>query len=74
MDRTKHFYSEKVGFLVDLDTQISDEMRLVQLTPSGSGCSIHLSSGILNMPPGVLEGLQLRGDPRPSKRAQAGRS
>jgi catechol 2,3-dioxygenase-like lactoylglutathione lyase family enzyme len=60
VDRAKHFYSEQVGFVVDLDTWISDEMRLVQLTPPGSGCSIHLSTGILkNMPPGVLEGLQL---------------
>jgi catechol 2,3-dioxygenase-like lactoylglutathione lyase family enzyme len=59
VDRAKHFYSEQVGFLVDLDTQISDEVRLVQLTPPGSGCSIHLSSGILNMTPGVLEGLQI---------------
>ena len=59
VDRAKHFYSEQVGFVVDLDTQISDEMRLVQLTPPGSGCSIHLSRGILSMPPGVLEGLQL---------------
>jgi hypothetical protein len=59
VDRAKHFYSEQVGFVVDLDTQITDEMRLVQLTPPGSGCSIHLSRGILNMPPGVLEGLQL---------------
>ncbi len=59
VDRAKHFYSEQVGFLVDLDTQISDEIRLVQLTPPGSACSIHLSSGILNMTPGVLEGLQI---------------
>ena len=59
VDRAKHFYSEQVGFVVDLDTRIGDEMRLVQLTPPGSGCSIHLSRGILNMPPGVLEGLQL---------------
>jgi catechol 2,3-dioxygenase-like lactoylglutathione lyase family enzyme len=59
VDRAKHFYSEQVGFVVDLDTQISDEMRLVQLTPPGSGCSIHLSRGILSMTPGVLEGLQL---------------
>jgi catechol 2,3-dioxygenase-like lactoylglutathione lyase family enzyme len=59
VDRAKHFYSEQVGFVVDLDTQITDEMRLVQLTPPGSGCSIHLSRGILNMTPGVLEGLQL---------------
>ena len=59
VDRAKHFYSEQVGFGVDLDTQIGDGVRLVQLTPPGSGCSIHLSTGILNMPPGVLEGLQL---------------
>ena len=59
VDRAKAFYAEKVGFNEDLDTRISDEMRLVQLTPPGSGCSIHLSTGILTMPPGVLEGLQL---------------
>jgi catechol 2,3-dioxygenase-like lactoylglutathione lyase family enzyme len=59
VDRAKRFYSEQVGFVVDLDSRISDEMRLVQLTPLGSACSIHLSTGILNIPPGVLEGLQL---------------
>ena len=59
VDRAKHFYDEQVGFLVDLDTQISDEVHIVQLTPPGSGCSVHLSSVIHNMPPGVLEGLQL---------------
>ncbi len=59
VDRAKSFYSEQVGFVVDLDTQIGDEMRLVQLTPPGAGCSIHLSTGFLNMPSGVLEGLQL---------------
>ncbi len=59
VDRAKTFYTERLGFVVDLDTRIGDEMRLVQLTPPGSGCSIHLSTGILKMPPGVLEGLQL---------------
>ncbi len=59
VDRAKTFYAEQLGFVVDLDTKIGDEMRLVQLTPPGSGCSIHLSIGILKMPPGVLEGLQL---------------
>jgi catechol 2,3-dioxygenase-like lactoylglutathione lyase family enzyme len=59
VDRAKRFYSEQVGFVVDLDLRIGDEMRLVQLTPPGSGCSIHLSTGTLNMPPGVLEGLML---------------
>jgi catechol 2,3-dioxygenase-like lactoylglutathione lyase family enzyme len=59
VDRAKRFYSEQLGFGVDLDTQLGDEIRLVQLTPPGSGCSIHLSTGILNMPPGILEGLQI---------------
>ncbi len=59
VDRAKRFYGEQVGFLVDLDTRLGDGIRLVQLTPPGSGCSIHLSTGILNMPPGILEGLQL---------------
>ena len=59
VDRAKRFYSEQAGFVVDLDTHIGEGMRLVQLTPPGSGCSIHLSSGILNMAPGVLEGLVL---------------
>jgi catechol 2,3-dioxygenase-like lactoylglutathione lyase family enzyme len=59
VDRARDFYVEKVGFEVDIDHRISDEVRLVQLTPPGSACSIHLSKGILEMPPGVLEGLQL---------------
>jgi hypothetical protein len=60
IDLAKVFYAEKVGFNEDLDARISDKIRLVQLTPPGSGCSIHLSSGILEkMLPGVLEGLQL---------------
>jgi len=59
VDRAKHFYADQLGFAVDLDTRIGDGMRIVQLTPPGSGCSIHLSTGIVPMPPGVLEGLQI---------------
>jgi catechol 2,3-dioxygenase-like lactoylglutathione lyase family enzyme len=59
VDRAKAFYAEQLGFHVDHDTTVSEGNRIVQLTPPGSGCSIQLSSGILNMPPGVLEGLQL---------------
>ena len=59
VDRAKAFYSEQVGFVVDLDTRISDEIRLVQLTPPGSGCSIHLNTGLRKAPAGILEGLQL---------------
>ena len=59
VDRAKGFYSEQVGFVVDLDTRIGDRLRLVQLTPPGSACSIHLNTSIHNIPPVVLEGLQL---------------
>jgi catechol 2,3-dioxygenase-like lactoylglutathione lyase family enzyme len=59
VDRAKAFYSEQVGFAVDLDTRIGDEMRLVQLTPPGSGCSIQVSTGILDTPPGSVQGVQL---------------
>jgi catechol 2,3-dioxygenase-like lactoylglutathione lyase family enzyme len=59
VDRAKRFYGEQVGFAIDLDTRIGDGLRIVQLTPPGSGCSIHLSTGTLDVPPGALKGLQL---------------
>ena len=58
VDRAKRFYSEQVGFTVDIDTQITEDIRLVQLTPPGSGCSIHLTSGA-GPPPGSMDGLIL---------------
>jgi catechol 2,3-dioxygenase-like lactoylglutathione lyase family enzyme len=59
VDRAKHFYSEQAGFVVDLDTQLNGEIRLVQLTPPGSGCSIHLNTAIRTMAPGSVQGLVL---------------
>ena len=59
VDRAKTFYADKVGFHVDHDTTISDEMRIVQLTPRGSGCSIVVAKGMVDMPPGSLRGLQM---------------
>jgi catechol 2,3-dioxygenase-like lactoylglutathione lyase family enzyme len=59
IDRAKDFYGEQVGFAVDHDTRISDALRVVQLTPRGSGCSIVIGSGLADMPPGSLKGLQL---------------
>jgi catechol 2,3-dioxygenase-like lactoylglutathione lyase family enzyme len=35
VDRAKHFYGEQLGFVVDHDTRVGDEMRVVQLTPPG---------------------------------------
>jgi predicted enzyme related to lactoylglutathione lyase len=59
VDRAKRFYSEQVGFAVDHDTRIADDMRVVQLTPPGSGCSIAVGTGMVGTPAGSLEGLQL---------------
>jgi predicted enzyme related to lactoylglutathione lyase len=59
LDRAKHFYGEQVGFTVDHDTRISEAMRIVQLTPPGSGCSIVIGTGLTDMTPGSLKGLQL---------------
>jgi catechol 2,3-dioxygenase-like lactoylglutathione lyase family enzyme len=59
VERARHFYSEQVGFVVDHDTRINDKMRIVQLTPPGSACSIVVGSGIVEMAPGSVKGLQL---------------
>ena len=58
VDRAKEFY-EKVGFVVDHDRTVSDEVRFVQLTPPGSHCSIALGRGISDAEPGSVRGLQL---------------
>jgi predicted enzyme related to lactoylglutathione lyase len=59
VDRSKAFYTDKAGFNADNDVAVSDEIRFVQLTPSGSACSIAIGTGLTEMPPGAVQGLQL---------------
>jgi predicted enzyme related to lactoylglutathione lyase len=59
VDRAKRFYTEQVGFNADHDHKISDDLRFVQLTPPGSGCSIALGVGVTDAEPGSVTGLQL---------------
>ena len=59
VDRAKAFYTEKAGFHADHDHRVSDEIRFVQLTPPGSACSIAIGTGLSDMPPGSVQGLQL---------------
>ena len=59
VDRAKAFYTEKAGFDEDHDVRPSDEMRVVQLTPPGSACSVVLGTGRSKMQPGTVQGLQL---------------
>ena len=70
IDRAKRFYNEQVGFEVDIDEQISDEVRFVQLTPPGSGCSIHITTGLDLPPPGSMQGLILVVDDAAGARAE----
>jgi catechol 2,3-dioxygenase-like lactoylglutathione lyase family enzyme len=59
IDRAKHFYVGKLGFSDDMDAEVGNGVRFVQLTPPGSACSIALTSGVHRMVPGSLEGLQV---------------
>jgi catechol 2,3-dioxygenase-like lactoylglutathione lyase family enzyme len=59
VDRAKSFYIDKVGFNADHDHRVSDELRFVQLTPPGSACSIALGTGVIDSPPGSVQGMQL---------------
>jgi len=59
VDHAKAFYTEKVGFKLDNDATVSDEIRFVQLTPPGSNCSIAIGKGLSDMEPGMQRGLQL---------------
>src|SRR5829696_8820773 len=61
VDRAKAFY-EKAGFKLNVDTQPTDTMRVVQFTPPGSACSIVMGTGmpgISDMQPGSVKGLHL---------------
>ncbi len=59
VDRAKTFYAEKAGFNLDVDTTVGDQMRVVQLTPPGSACSIGFGIGITDAAKGSAQGLHL---------------
>ena len=60
VDRAKEFYEGRLGFHLDHDTTLGPGMRVVQLTPPGSGCSVVIGEGVVPpMAPGSLQGLQL---------------
>ena len=59
VERAKAFYIEKAGFNLDNDVTVKEGLRFIQLTPTGSACSISIGEGITEMKPGSLEGLQI---------------
>ena len=62
VDRAKAFYVERLGFVEDVDVRPADGVRVVQLTPPGSACSIGMGTGLPaydDMAPGAIKGLHL---------------
>ena len=59
VDRAKAFYVDQVGFHLDHDHTVTDQLRFVQLTPPGSACSIVMGLGVTEMAPGSQKGLQV---------------
>ena len=57
MDRAKAFYSERVGFVVDVDHSSGEDFRVIQLTPPGSPCSVTLMRN--HERAGAIQGLHL---------------
>jgi catechol 2,3-dioxygenase-like lactoylglutathione lyase family enzyme len=59
VDRAKAFYVDQVGFTLDHDHTVGEDIRFVQLTPPGSACSIAIGKGLTQLTPGALDGLQV---------------
>jgi catechol 2,3-dioxygenase-like lactoylglutathione lyase family enzyme len=59
VDRAKEFYTDKLGFNLDVDHRASESFRVVQLTPPGSACSITIGTGVTQVAPGTYQGLHL---------------
>ena len=70
VDRAKAFYTDTIGFNADHDQRVSDEIRFVQLTPPGSGCSIAIGTGVTDAEPGSVRGMQLVVDDIEAARAE----
>jgi catechol 2,3-dioxygenase-like lactoylglutathione lyase family enzyme len=59
VDRAKAFYTEQLGFNLDVDHRAGEEFRVVQMTPPGSACSVTVGTGISGAAPGSTKGLHL---------------
>ena len=59
VDAAKAFYTEQVGFRLDHDVRPNAGMRVVQMTPPGSACSVVIGEGLPLGAPGSVKGVQL---------------
>jgi catechol 2,3-dioxygenase-like lactoylglutathione lyase family enzyme len=59
VDAAKAFYTDQVGFNLDHDIRPNEQMRIVQMTPPGSPCSVVIGEGLPLGAPGSVKGVQL---------------
>lgn len=59
VDRAIDFYVEKVGFTLDMQARVDENIRFVQVTPRTSACSIAFGEGITEMTPGTQNSIQV---------------
>jgi catechol 2,3-dioxygenase-like lactoylglutathione lyase family enzyme len=59
VDRAIDFYVEKVGFSLDIQARVDENIRFVQVTPPTSACSIAFGKGITDMTPGTQHSIQV---------------
>ena len=64
------FSADGMGFTVDHDAELGGGVRIVQLTPRGSSCSIVVGTGLTETAPGSVQGLQLVVDDLDAARAE----
>ena len=58
VDRAKEFYG-RLGWRLDADYAASDDFRVIQFTPPGSGCSVIFGKNVTAAAPGSAQGLYL---------------
>jgi catechol 2,3-dioxygenase-like lactoylglutathione lyase family enzyme len=58
VDRAKEFYG-RLGWRLDADVTPRDDLRLIQFTPPGSGCSIQFGTNLTSASPGSAQGMYL---------------
>src|SRR3954452_23549149 len=61
VERAIAFYADQLGFTKDVDVQPTEGVRVVQLTPQGSGCSVGFGTGldVYAAEPGSVRGVHL---------------
>lgn len=59
VDRARTFYGDTLGWSVDHDQTVEENIRFVQVTPPGSACSFAFGRGLTTMEPGTQHSIQV---------------